>query len=84
MAKCRPVASLLRSREALFVPELISLTVLGGEVQEIESTVLVHLKLDKSLCHVNLLDNGASAAPYEFAPLHCSTNHFVLIGASHM
>jgi len=34
------------------VPELISLTVLAGEAHEIESTGLVHLKPDKSLCHI--------------------------------
>jgi hypothetical protein len=35
-------------REALFAPELISLTVLSGEAQQIGPAVLAHLKLGKS------------------------------------
>src|SRR5260370_13291089 len=52
---------LLRSRR-LFAPELISLTVFGGEAQQIELALLVHLKLDKSDCRDARSDYGPESA----------------------
>ena len=45
--------------KCLFTTKLISLTVLSGKAQQIQFTVLIHLKLGKSLCRVLLTDYAA-------------------------
>src|SRR6266576_5425237 len=52
---------LFRSKD-LFATKLISLTVPNGKPQQIELSIFVHLKLDKSLCHVIQIDYGSKLA----------------------
>src|SRR5206468_12284299 len=46
----------------LLAPKLISLAVLGGEAQQIELALLVHLKLRKSDCRDARSDDGPESA----------------------